>query len=269
MSEQILSDDEPSDGQAGVKAVETAARLLVAMRASQGPEMLKDIAARADMHPAKAHRYLASLVRAGLVAKDEVSGHYKWGPLTIDIGASAIRNTSLVRVGVQEIQLLRDKIDVTVALAVWGTFGATHIAVEEANRPIITKSQIGSVLPLLNSATGRVFAAFLQTPEVERKIAEEIRDVAKSNAHRDQMTKEFEALCAKVRDTKIAQALGDYYSGIIALSCPVFDHRNMLAGAITVLSHQHDFDPSIDGEIATEVRACSERLSRYLGHLPD
>lgn len=264
-----MSDDEALESQAGVKAVETAARLLVAMRESRGPEMLKDIAARADMHPAKAHRYLTSLVRAGLVAKDEVSGLYKWGPLTIDIGASAIRNTSLVRVGVQEIQLLRDKIDVTVALAVWGTFGPTHIVVEEANRAIITKSQIGSVLPLLNSATGRIFAAFLQTPEVERKIAEEIRDMAKSNAHRSEIAANFNELCIRIRAEKIAQALGDYYSGIIALSCPVFDHRNILAGAITVLSHQHDFDPSIDGQVAMEVREASRRLSRHLGHLPD
>jgi DNA-binding IclR family transcriptional regulator len=263
-------DDESAEAEAqsGVKAVETAARLLVAMRESNGSEMLKDIAARAKMHPAKAHRYLVSLIRVGLIKKDEESGRYQWGPLAIDIGASAIRNTSLVRAAVRDVRILRDKLGVTVALAVWGTFGPTHILIEEANRPVITKSQIGSVLPLTTSATGRAFAAFSQAPEVEEAVADEIRMKAKTTGNKSQLRQEFDALCAKIRADGVATSLGDFYAGIIALSCPVFDHRNMMIGAITILSHQGDFDPSLDGTAARELSACCQRLSRDLGYLP-
>lgn len=268
MTNQNGEADEQGDVQSGVKAVETAARLLVAMRQSHGSEILKDIAARAQMHPAKAHRYLVSLIRVGLVKKDEESGRYQWGPLAIDIGASAIRNTNLLQIGAHQISQLRDTLDVTVALGVWGTFGPTHILIEEANRPVITKSRIGSVLPLMTSATGRVFASFDQSHAVEEGINDEIRAKAKTISDRTRLRANFDALCAEIRMKGIAQSLGEFYPGIIALSCPVFDFRNVLVGAVTILSHQGDFDPSIDGPAAKEIHDCCQRLSRDLGYSP-
>ena len=45
--------------------------------------MLRDIAQQADMPPAKAHRYLVSLIRAGLVMQDPASSHYDLGPFAL------------------------------------------------------------------------------------------------------------------------------------------------------------------------------------------
>jgi DNA-binding IclR family transcriptional regulator len=267
VSEDGSAKSDTSDHQAGVKAVETAARLLVAMRDGSGRDMLKDIAARADMHPAKAHRYLLSLIRAGIIKKEEASGLYAWGPLAIDIGAAAIRTTSFVRSGANEAISLRDKLEVNVALAVWGTFGPTHIYEEDANRAIITRSQIGSVLPLLNSATGRAFAAFDRTPVVVEAIQKEITAKSDSVAEQSRIRREFDALCAKTREVGLGQAIGDYHRGVISLSCPVFDYRSVMIGAMTILSHQGDFDPSVDGPAARALKDSGLKVSRELGFL--
>lgn len=263
-----MGSTDTSDSPSGVKAVETAARLLVAMRDGKGQDVLKDLAARADMHPAKAHRYLVSLVNSGLIKKDE-SGLYAWGPLAIDVGAAAIGTTSLVRAGANEVIGLRDRLEVTVALAIWGTFGPTHIYMEEANRAVITRSQLGSVLPLLTSATGRVFASFDNSPAVQEVLNQEIVAQSDSAKKQGQIRNEFEVLCEKTRQSGLGQTLGDFYPGIISLSCPVFDYRRVLVGAITILSHQGDFDPSLDGDVAQELKEAGSRLSRELGHFEE
>lgn len=256
------------DSQSGVKAVETAAGLLVAMRDGPGRETLKDIADRAGMYPAKAHRYLVSLIRVGIVTREESTGLYAWGPLAIDIGAAAIGASNLVRTGAEEVIRLRDTLQVSVALALWGTFGPTHVYVEEANRAVITKSQVGSVLPIFSSATGRAFAAFDRSPAVEEMLELEITELASSSADQRRLRQEFEVVREASRAAGLGQSLGDFTAGIISLSGPVFDYRGRMVGAITILSHQGDFDPSLDGPAAAEVRASGVRLSRKLGYLP-
>jgi DNA-binding IclR family transcriptional regulator len=46
-------------------------------------------------------------------------------------------------------------------LAVWGSYGPTIVRWEECRLPIAVSVRVGSVLRLLDSATGLVFAAFL------------------------------------------------------------------------------------------------------------
>ena len=55
------------DSKNGVQSLEIGLSVARVLVNSQGPMMLKDIALQADMPPAKAHRYLVSLIRAGMV----------------------------------------------------------------------------------------------------------------------------------------------------------------------------------------------------------
>src|SRR5712672_3565887 len=65
----------------GVNSVEVAGILLRAISEAAGPARLADIARATGMPTAKAHRYIVSLIRAGLVERDPNSGHYDLGPL--------------------------------------------------------------------------------------------------------------------------------------------------------------------------------------------
>src|SRR3546814_11088068 len=58
-------DDPPTRG--GIQALDTALRLLQVLGSMPGPTGLSDLARRAGMPASKAHRYLASFVKAGLV----------------------------------------------------------------------------------------------------------------------------------------------------------------------------------------------------------
>ena len=75
---------------AGIQSVEVGFALLEGLTRSRGPLMLKDVAASAGMSAAKAHRYLVSFQRLGLVEQDPVSGHYGLGPAALQIGLACL-----------------------------------------------------------------------------------------------------------------------------------------------------------------------------------
>src|SRR5262245_32980171 len=159
---------------AGIQSVEIAARILQALTDAGRPLALKDLAKLARMHPGKVHRYLVSLTRSELVTQDDASGHYGIGPASIALGLAGLRNVDVVRIATAVMPALRDEINETVLLAIWSPQGPVVFAFEESSRPVTMNIRVGSILPLLQTATGRVFAAFLPADATADMLAAEI-----------------------------------------------------------------------------------------------
>lgn len=262
MSQEI--EDAP-DEQGGVKAVETGMRLLVALSADVRPQMLKSLAERAAMHPAKAHRYLVSFLRSGLVQRDDESGLYRLGPLAIQVGAAALGSLNIVRAAANDIARLRDDVNITVALSVWGTHGPTNIFVEEANKLVVIKSALGTTFPLVTSATGRMFAAYLPQFLIQPLVEEELREMAQSVTARTKLRKEFDQILSQVRKIGMSQSLGSLSPGVHALCSPILDHRERLAAGLAVLAPAGEFDSSVTGAAAKRLREATRNISRLMG----
>ena len=70
-------------GQRGIQSIEVGGQLLRALVHHGRPMALKDLAREAEMSPAKAHPYMVSFGRLGLIEQDRTSGHYLLGPLAL------------------------------------------------------------------------------------------------------------------------------------------------------------------------------------------
>ena len=94
--------------------------------AHQGrPMALKDLAAAAGMAAAKAHPYLVSFGKVGLVEQDRASGRYGLGPLALQLGLMSLQQADPVRLATPVIEDLALQTGHTVAMAVWGSHGPT------------------------------------------------------------------------------------------------------------------------------------------------
>ena len=82
--------------QRGIQSIEVGGQLLQALVHHGRPMALKDLAREADMSAAKAHPYMVSFGRIGLVAQDDGSGHYRLGALA-EVLALSRRAMRLVR----------------------------------------------------------------------------------------------------------------------------------------------------------------------------
>ena len=71
-----MSTDGPAEEspQQGSQPIEVGAQVLRALEAGRGPMALSEVARNCAMHPAKVHRDLVSLVRAGLASQDARTG---------------------------------------------------------------------------------------------------------------------------------------------------------------------------------------------------
>ena len=72
----------------GVQSLEVGLSVLNVLIEAGEALMLKDVAAAADMHPAKAHRYLVSLVKYHY-AKQQEDGRYSLGDKALAMGLAA------------------------------------------------------------------------------------------------------------------------------------------------------------------------------------
>src|SRR6516164_9717898 len=90
-----------STEQRGIGSVEVGGQLLRVLTEVDGPMMLRDIAASAGMTAAKAHPYMVSYMRLGLIEQDRASGRYELGPLALQMGLASMRRLNPVRVATE------------------------------------------------------------------------------------------------------------------------------------------------------------------------
>ena len=257
------------DDRIGIKSIETGMRLLIALTEDTRPQSLKEISRRAQMHPAKAHRYLVSYAKSGVVDQDQITGHYHFGQLALKIGVTALGGLNVVRISAPELARLRDETEITAALGIWGPGGAAHILIEETPRRAIVKSRLGAALPTCTSATGALFVAFLPRDLTQHLVDQELASAAKSAAELTQKHEEFEALLSTIRKRRMSRVMGDFAPGVHALGAPIFDHTGAIVATITILAAAGEFDPSFNGPFAKRLSEAAKSVSLKMGWTDD
>jgi DNA-binding IclR family transcriptional regulator len=251
---------------AGIQSVEVGFALLEALTRARGPQMLKDLASDAGMSAAKAHRYLVSFQRIGLVTQDARTSRYVLGPAALKLGLASLARLDPVRLARERMPELMERIHHTAAIAVWGNHGPTIVHWEESAQSVTANLRLGDVMPMLSSATGRCFAAWmprevtapLLDPEVERACRNQRKDLP--------LTPEaVDAMLAEVRDRGTARVVDTLLPGIVAFCTPVFDSSGHIVLGLTTLGSIATFDPEYGGAIDAPLRQACEQLSSDLG----
>jgi len=256
-----------SSKQQGIQSIEIGGAILRALITSGRPTMLKDIARMSGMPPAKAHRYLVSFQRMGLVNQDLASARYHLGPFALTLGLSALATLDPLRLATPILDELCDDIGMGVGLAVWGSSGATIVRYVDTGDAISVCLRVGRVLGLHDSATGRCFSAFFNPSMIQPALANELNAVAgKDKVRRHALDAEQKAMVAEARREGIARAGGSHTPGINGLSAPVFDHTGQMVAAITAVGTAGQFDADCHSVAAQKVKAAAQRLSELLGY---
>jgi DNA-binding IclR family transcriptional regulator len=251
----------------GIQSIEVGGALLLALVRHGAPMILKDLARDAGMPPAKAHPYLVSFGKLGLIEQDPLTGRYGLGAFALQMGLSALHGLNPLRVATPEAARLSDEIGQNVAVSVWGNQGATVVSIEECSRQVHVNMRVGTVMNLLGSATGRVFAAFLPARLTGSLIDDELARLAAAGAPDPALArKRLDEDLDDVRRRRLARAIGHPIPGINAFCAPVFDHNRHIALALTAMGPADSFDPAWDGPVARNLRACAEAISARLGN---
>lgn len=253
----------------GIQSIEVGGQLLRALARSAEPMMLRDLAREAGMVPAKAHPYLVSFCRIGLIEQDETSGRYEFGPLALELGLTGLHRLSAVRIATPKIAALAADIDQAVSLAVWGTYGPTVVRLEESSHPVHIVMRVGSVMAMLETATGRAFAAFLPPNVMKAALEQKLDRLGVGyNDKRPTRIADVETLLADVRKRGLTRAVGDPLPGVNAFAAPVFNHAGAVVLSITAMGPAGTFNTNWDSPIARALLECAGDVSQRLGFKP-
>ena len=260
------SETETDKARAGIQSLEVGFALLDVLTQTPGPLMLRDLAARASMSAAKAHRYLVSFQRLGLVVQDSRTTRYDLGPTALKLGLAALSRLDAVRLARERMPPLMEQIGHTLALAVWGNHGPTIVHWEESPQAVTANLRLGDVMPLLASATGRCFAAHVAPEAIAPLVREELaraQKLQRTDLPRTQA--EVNTLLAEVRTRGVARVVDTLLPGIVGFCAPVFDADGHMALGIVTLGSIATFDPEWGGAVEQPLRAAALQLSQDLG----
>jgi DNA-binding IclR family transcriptional regulator len=238
--------------QRGIQSIEVGGQLLLALAGQGRPMALKDLAAAAGMGAAKAHPYLVSFGKLGLIVQDAATGHYGLGPLAMQLGLISLQQVDPLRRATARLPALARELGQTVGITVWGGQGPTVVRTEEAPSPVHVTMRHGAVMSLRGTASGRLFAAHLPR-ELVRAV------------DRAAFDKAFEQELAAIRAAGYSHVVDAAVPGVSGLAAPVFDRQGALVLTLTAIGATPAFDTRAKGAPVQALLRCARELTAQLG----
>ncbi len=220
----------------GVQSMEIGLSILDVLIDQREPMKLKNIALSMQMHPAKMHRYLVSLIRKKYV---EQLGD---GSYALGIRVDALRQAGLNQNNVME-QLIKIATDIKdslycgVQIAKWFNEGPIVIKAIEPDTPISIITRVGSRMPLVTSATGQLLASYQPLDTIKPLVLAELQSTIKASVSTvfeeegtqvetrtqeiEKQWQQYEQSLHEIREQGYSCVTGDMMRGINAFSIPI------------------------------------------------
>ncbi len=242
----------------GIQSLELGLDILKKIADQNKSLTITEISKLTGMSKSKLHRYLTSFCKCGMLEKHE-DLRYSLGSELVLLGLKASEQLDVKELSASHLLHLKETLNETVALAVWGAHGPFFLRWEESDNVVNIGIRAGSQVSIVTSAPGRLFAAFL--PE------EKTKDLVRLELEKKGMDeKAFYEDIRKIRQTGAAVSEGLLIPGISAISCPVFGQNGEIAAAITVVGLSGALDVGADSETVKRVKEQCVLLSGSLGY---
>jgi DNA-binding IclR family transcriptional regulator len=249
---------------AGNRSVVVGVHLLKTIAGLQGPASLGEIAKAAGLSASRTHRFLAGLIQTGLVEQNANTGNYDLGATIVELGLIALGRTDAVKLGSEALVTLTERTGLVSLLSTWGSNGPTLVKWEPGRLQTAVRLREGRNLPLLTTATGRVFLAHMAPPETRGLLDTELKARAAAKA-RTLSPADIQEMRDEVLGTGFGRTSGEENPGLSAMAAPVFDHEGRIALVVTIVGIIGTFPIDADAEPARMLKATADQLSRRLG----
>ncbi|MEU5846358.1 IclR family transcriptional regulator domain-containing protein [Saccharopolyspora shandongensis] len=208
-------------------------RGLAILRAFDGrpPQLsLSEVAARSDMSPAAARRYLHTFVELGYLAARGRS--FVAQPKLVELAYPYYATAAFTRPVETELEKLATELGESCALTVRNGPHVTNVLSANAHQELAVQIQLGRRLPAYCTAMGRVLLSVLPPDEIRTilEATERVRHTANTVTDLDELLATIE------RARNDGYALGDeeFQIGIRSVAVGVRDASGAVAAALSV-----------------------------------
>jgi len=257
-----MTTDEPeTDPKNVVNSVLKACQLLETFSEERPALTLSELAGSAGLSKTTAHRLLATLVRAGWLARGP-EGTYKISMKVFNIGAVAVTGFSLRDEARPFLLALAEEFGDTAYLMVPADTGAVCIDLVEGTSALtVKKISVGSVLPY-HTAAGPMTMLANSPPLQDRWLAAPLQrftpdTITDAQTLRNELT--------KIASEGYTVSDQDYLEGVGAVAAPVFGAASEVVGTVSLGGPAHHFRGARLVSVISAVREAAGTLSVRLG----
>jgi DNA-binding IclR family transcriptional regulator len=247
----------------GLQSVSRAVRSLELI-AEAGELGVTELGRRLGVHKATASRLAATLAERGLVERDSATDRYRLGFGLIRLAGAAMAGLDLVSSARPVLEDLAQETRETVTIGVLSGEDVVSIDQVTGTRSIVSVSWVGKRTPLHTTSTGKVFLAFMEEDERDRRLAEPLeRATKRSLVDPGQLRGQLD----DVRRRGYAQTLEEFEQGLNAVAAPVRQADGEVVAAVSVSGPAFRMRPVDLPRIGRLTIEASDKISRRLGHV--
>jgi len=267
----VSADEKPKRGaRKGIQSLVTGFQVIDFLLKHGKPAPLRDISKGTGLAPSKLQFYLVSLMEVRVVHQDSQSGYYGLGPYTLQLGIAGLQQFDIFEAARSRLDEFAERHGHNVFMGVWGNQGPTIIhRVSGHHSRSLLELRLGSVLPVLRSALGRVLFSYLPEQVTSAYVDREMNDAMHSPMTNDQeMPRNIAALKTlreSIQARKMSRCRGGLLSDHTAISAPIFDYRGKIIAGVTAMGPINALDDEYEGDVAKDLRRIANEISQEAG----
>ena len=242
----------------GAPSVKKAFAILSAISSSKDGLGVSELAKNLKMAKSTVHGMTSALEELGAVMREPVTKKYKLGFTLLEIGRSAFSQIDLQTSSrpVTEELMQKSRTSVFLGILNWGQ--VTILDIVESRQDLSITAPVGSTIPLLAGAVGKVFLASMTKEEAAKTINSKglPRFTENSIVDQEQYFNELE----KVRENGYAVDDEEYIMGVRAVASPLTG-LGQLRSAIWAVGFKASIDEARLNDLAVETHNAAKTIS--------
>lgn len=247
-----------------VNALARGIAILRYLNAQSEPTGVVQIARDLKINPSTCFNLLRTLAHERLAVFDPATKKYAPGLGVLELASGVLKQGGYAGLIHPKLESIAGEYAVTVML--WQLISPSRVLLidlAEAPVPVRVRMTVGQRLPSLIGALGRCFAAYSGLTK------DRIRAMFKELRWQDPPT--FDEYWADVEETRrlgYAVDIRRYNKNFITVATPIFGRDGRAELAISVIAFANDFDAKRLRQLAEDMRAATDEVSRALGNTP-
>lgn len=223
------------------------------------PLKFSDIQEKTGISKSNLYKYLNTLTQMNLLYRDQTNGAYSLGYKFLEYGTAAMHNADFMSRLTPYFKEISHLTNMSTLLTTWVNDAPVITNIWNTNYGLSIGAQIGTQLPL-TSATGKIYAAFANTPEIGRWIENEQQTIENFD-----MVK-FQRTLKTIRVEKFAHANEPLVKHVSSISFPILNFKKELVAAFTVVGFAEDIPNDVSDQMVQQILAVSAKMSEIYGY---
>ncbi len=230
-------------------------------KSSQGLK-ISEISTSMAISKSTVHGITAALEERGAIIRDSISKKYTIGITLMELGKAAYERIDFKNIAKPVMEELMEQCQESVFLGIRNGNTVTVVDIVESKRDFKITSPIGTSLPLMAAATGKIFLSLMEPEDLKKYLHSNplVRYTPHTITDPDLYAKELN----NVRKNGVSTDDEEYLSGVRAVAALIKPYGTYIP-AIWVVGFKASMSDKKIQTIIEQTRMAAERIGKRLG----